>query len=405
MHQSSNHSKFQRMRRRLDLFRQKKEEQSVSHPLRACLPFLCATGVLMTTVVTAASCTLCYRVDAQGQSLAFFHDVATYDAAVSQAETRASKILETQYSLNQDLSVRATLAPKDQIESLSGVTGSLMESIPELEHVYTLSVDGTMVGAAQDPSVITQALNLVKERYTTPETRSLHIDSQVDIRYQYLPADTGESTAEEMAAALKNNLDFINTEPHMAAILQGLIVSMEEAGQDRTMIHSLKTGLFGPLAGLGDAIWWYTAMPIIASICCSLATQNNVLGPIFYILFWALTAIFSRIWFVRLGYNAGVSSIKFIGDNAAYISKAAGILGVMVVGGLIPSYVSFAFPETLVISSVSVQGIFDSIMPNILPLGFVFLLYWLFKKKNVNTMKLILLVIALSVALSFLGIM
>ena len=42
---------------------------------------------------------------------------------------------------------------------------------------------------------------------------------------------------------------------------------------------------------------------------------------------------------------------------------------------------------------------------NILPLGFVFLLYWLFKKKNVNTMKLILLVIALSVALSFLGIM
>lgn len=202
MHQSSNHSKLQRMRRRLDLLRQKKEEQSVSHPLRACLPFLCTAGVLMTTVVTAASCTWCYRVESQGQSLAFFHDVATYDAAVSQAETRASQILETQYSLNQDLSVRATLAPKDQIASLSGVTGSLMESIPELEHVYTLSVDGTMVGAAQDPAVITQALNLVKEHYTTPETRSLHIDSQVDIRYQYLPAAVGESTAEEMAAAL-----------------------------------------------------------------------------------------------------------------------------------------------------------------------------------------------------------
>ena len=120
MHQSSNHSKFQRMRRRLDLFRQKKEEQSVSHPLRACLPFLCATGVLMTTVVTAASCTLCYRVDAQGQSLAFFHDVATYDAAVSQAETRASKILETQYSLNQDLSVRATLAPRTRLNPCPG---------------------------------------------------------------------------------------------------------------------------------------------------------------------------------------------------------------------------------------------------------------------------------------------
>ena len=62
-------------------------------------------------------------------------------------------------------------------------------------------------------------------------------------------------------------------------------------------------------------------------------------------------------------------------------------------------------PRRLSSPAFSVQGIFDSIMPNILPLGFVFLLYWLFKKKNVNTMKLILLVIALSVALSFLGIM
>ena len=48
----------------------------------------------------------------------------------------------------------------------------------------------------------------------------------------------------EMAEAMAINMDFINTEPHMAAILQGLIVSMEERGQDRSLIHGLKTGLF-----------------------------------------------------------------------------------------------------------------------------------------------------------------
>lgn len=211
---------------------------------------------------------------------------------------------------------------------------------------------------------------------------------------------------EEMGKAMSNNLDFINTEPHMAAILQGLVVSMEEAGQDRDLIKSLKTGLFGPLAGLGDAIWWYTAMPIIAAICCSLATQGSVLGPVLYILFWAVTGIFSRIWFVRMGYNTGVNAVKFIGDNAAALTKAAGILGVMVVGGLIPSYVSLAFPESLVVAgNVSIQGIFDSIIPGLLPFGFVMGLYLLFKKKNVNTMKLILLVIVLSIVLSLLGIM
>lgn len=211
---------------------------------------------------------------------------------------------------------------------------------------------------------------------------------------------------EEMAKALQNNLDFINTEPHMAAILQGLIVSMEESGQDRELIHSMKTGLFGPLAGLGDAVWWYTAMPIVAAISCSLAGQGSVLGPIIYIVFWAVTGILTRRLFVRMGYSAGLSAVKYIGDNAAELTKAAGILGVMVVGGLIPSYVTFRFPETLVaVGNVSIQGIFDSILPNILPLGFVFALYWLFKKKNVNTMKLIIAVIVFSVILSALGIM
>lgn len=194
--------KTQSLKRKLELFRQKQEENSVNHPFRASLPFLCTTGVLMAAVIVAASCTLCYQVQVQGQPLAFFQDVETYDAAVSQAETRASKILETTYTLNNDLTVQVTLAPKDRIEALPGVTGSIMESIPELSHVYTLTVDGVRIGATTDPEVITQALNLVKEHYTTPETRSLYIDSQVDIRYQYLPAGVTESTAEELAQAL-----------------------------------------------------------------------------------------------------------------------------------------------------------------------------------------------------------
>ena len=75
---------------------------------------------------------------------------------------------------------------------------------------------------------------------------------------------------EEMAKALQNNLDFINTEPHMAAILQGLVVSMEESGQDRELIHSLKTGLFGPLAYLLRIL----PKPLIAP-----EDWNNLISP------------------------------------------------------------------------------------------------------------------------------
>lgn len=209
----------------------------------------------------------------------------------------------------------------------------------------------------------------------------------------------------EISRAMHENMEFMNTEPHFASFLQGLIISMEEAGQDHELIRGIKNGLFGPLAGLGDAIFWYTLMPLTAAICCSLASQGSVLGPILFILIWIVGGL-SRVWFTRAGYRTGVNAVQLIGDNANALTKAAGILGVMVVGGLIPSYVSFAFAEDLVAAgNVSIQGIFDSIMPNILPLGFVFALYWLFKKKNVNTMKLIILVIVLSIVLSFLGIM
>ena len=191
-----------RRRRKAQRRREQREAAHAAHPLRTSLPFLCLSGVVLAGAITAASCTLCYQVEAQGQTLAFFQDPGTYDQAVAQAEDRASQILEAPVSLNQDLTLTTALAPKDQIESLSGVTSSILESIPQLDHVYTLTVDGTTVGVNGDADVITQALNLVKEHYTTDETRSLYIESQVDIRYEYLPAGQEESTAEEMAQTM-----------------------------------------------------------------------------------------------------------------------------------------------------------------------------------------------------------
>lgn len=185
-----------------DRFRRKQEEKSAAHPLRSSLSFLGIAGVILSGAVFVASCTLCYTINAQGQSVAFFQDAATYDAAVSQAEAKASRILETDYSLDQTLTLSTTLAPRDQIEPLSQVTDSILETIPELEHVYILSVDGAMVGAAQDSDTITQALNLVKAHYTTPNTLSLQLDSQVSVRYAYLPAEKGVSTAQELADLL-----------------------------------------------------------------------------------------------------------------------------------------------------------------------------------------------------------
>ena len=78
------------LRRRLERLLERYQEESVKHPLRASLPFLCTAGLVLTAAVTATSCTFCYQVESQGRSLAFFQDEAIYDTALTQAQDRAS---------------------------------------------------------------------------------------------------------------------------------------------------------------------------------------------------------------------------------------------------------------------------------------------------------------------------
>ena len=209
---------------------------------------------------------------------------------------------------------------------------------------------------------------------------------------------------EDLAEFLTYNMEFINTEPHMATLLQGLVLSMEENGQDRALIDGIKNGLFGPFAGIGDSIFWFTVLPITAGIACSFSEQGSILGPLVYIGVYVLVCL-SRILFARLGYSIGTSALGTISESTKYLTKAAGILGTMVVGALIPRYVTFAFADSLVLgaSGSTVQSVFDNLLPNVLPLACVFLIYWLFKKKHCNVILVILGVIAIGLVMSFLG--
>lgn len=208
---------------------------------------------------------------------------------------------------------------------------------------------------------------------------------------------------EDISEFMTYNMEFINTEPHAATFMMGLILSMEEKGEDRKVIEGVRNGLFGPLAGVGDTIFWFTLLPISAAICCSLAQDGSILGPLLYILIWFLAAI-SRILFGRLGFTLGTKLVTTMSEYTKYLTEAAGILGVMVVGGLIPSYVSLSFSENLTfgMEGTTVQSIFDNVIPNLLPLCVVFLIYWLFKKKA-NVLAIIVGIIAVSIVLSFLG--
>ena len=185
---------------------------------------------------------------------------------------------------------------------------------------------------------------------------------------------------EGLSGAMVDNLEFINTHPNLVGFLTGLLISMEEAHEDRSTIRSLKVALFPALAGIGDAFFWFTLLPIVAGISSSLAMEGNIMGPLLFFLVYVL--IFAMRWFwTHLGYDLGVKAVSKIQATSTLLSHAASVLGCTVIGGLIASYVSLNVQTEIHISDANIVNLqtdfFDKIFPNILPFAYVFFMYWL----------------------------
>jgi PTS system galactosamine-specific IID component len=212
---------------------------------------------------------------------------------------------------------------------------------------------------------------------------------------------------EGLIKATTDNLEFINTHNVLVPFLMSLMLSLQENKEDPKVVKSIKVSLFGPLAGIGDAIFWFTVLPITAGICSSFASDGSVLGPIIFFLVF-LGAFLLRIPLAHMGYNMGTKAITLMKSNIERVSRAASILGVTVLGALIASYVKINVLTQVNIgggNSVSLQtSFFDKIFPNILPFGFTFLMLY-FVRKKVNPVLLITITLVLSILLSLIGIL
>lgn len=213
---------------------------------------------------------------------------------------------------------------------------------------------------------------------------------------------------EGLKTAMSDNMNFINTHPNFTGFLSALLLSLEEAHEDREIINNIKTALYAPLAGIGDAFFWFTLLPIMAGICGSFAMQGNILGPILFAAVY-FGVYLLRIPLTHLGYNLGTKSLGLIKENAEKISRAAGIVGITVIGGLIATYISLQLNVKIPLNEgikLDLQTeLLDKIFPNILAIGYVGILYYMLKKKNVSPVILIITTFVVVLCASFFGVM
>ena len=92
---------------------------------------------------------------------------------------------------------------------------------------------------------------------------------------------------EDQISALKRHMEFYNTHPYVSSPVMGVTLAMEEerangAPIDDVAIQGVKVGMMGPLAGVGDPVFWFTVRPIVGALGASMAIQGNILGPILF---------------------------------------------------------------------------------------------------------------------------
>jgi len=211
----------------------------------------------------------------------------------------------------------------------------------------------------------------------------------------------------DLKNSMKMHMEFINLHPFDATFLAGLVLAMERGKENISTIRAVKVALMGPLGGIGDALFWLTLLPICAGIGASLALDGSIFGPILFLLMFNVFHFGLRFGLAHYGYNAGTSALPALKVNTKRISHAASIVGMTVIGALVASYVRLSTP--LVIkggqAEVALQtDVLDKLMPNLLPLSFTLIVFYLMKR-NFSPVKLIGLTALFGVAGKFIGIL
>ncbi|MBK1813154.1 PTS mannose/fructose/sorbose transporter family subunit IID [Clostridium sp. YIM B02505] len=255
------------------------------------------------------------------------------------------------------------------------------------------------------------------------------------------------TTKEDRAAALERHLEFFNTHPYVASPVIGVTLALEEerangAPIDDVTIQGVKIGMMGPLAGIGDPVFWFTVRPILGALGASLAISGNVLGPIIFFVAWNIIRM-AFMWYTQeFGFKAGSRiSDDLSGGLLQDITKGASILGMFILGSLVNRWVSVRFAP--VVSTVklsdgafiawdklpagaqgiqqallqqasgmsltdskvtTLQGNLDSLIPGLAGLIITLICMWLLKKK-VSPIVIILGLFVIGIVFHLIGLM
>jgi PTS system N-acetylgalactosamine-specific IID component len=185
----------------------------------------------------------------------------------------------------------------------------------------------------------------------------------------------------------------------------GIVLSLEQQKADINTIRAVRVAAMGPLGGIGDAIFWFTLVPIVAGITANMAINGSLAGPILFLLIFNIVQFAVRYFLMYWSYDLGTKAIELLTSNAKEFTRAASMLGVFIVGALTSNY--GGTEVSLVIengeSPIVIQDILDGVLPKMIPLFLTLILYFLMKKKGWTPVKCIVLLLVIGLVGALIG--
>lgn len=267
--------------------------------------------------------------------------------------------------------------------------------------------------ATKSPVLDQKTLRKVNLRWLFTSAICWNYERMMSTGYLYSILPAAQKLYANDPESLKNNLEmhaqFFNTSPHTGALILGVNLALEEENGSKSLeaVSGLKTGMMGPFAAIGDALFGALVPTIFGSIGSYMALNKSPLGAILWIIAHILIIVVFRWPQLGFAYQQGINMANSMNNRLKSITEATTLLGVTVVGALIASVVHITVPLSLKTGDVQLklQQILDQLMPSLLPVLLVALVYWLLGRKGFNSTKVIWLVLLICIAGYNLGIL
>lgn len=277
------------------------------------------------------------------------------------------------------------------------------------------------VKAAEEKKNIVTKKDLMKAwlRWTTAVEVPVSFDRMQALAFGYsmnpVMRKIYKDKPEELKEAMKRHTSMFNTNCDWGSIIHGITISLEEqralGHEDEIspeMIQSLKLGLMGPLAGIGDSVDQGIVATIPLAIFVPMAQAGSVIAAFIpAIIYVAWSYIWSWALFKK-GYTLGKNSVLEILHSGAIkkVIDIASIVGLFMIGCLSASYVKVTTILEFASgaadgATTTVQSILDGILPNLLPFCVVMGMYLYITKRGPKFIRLMVYTMVIAIALTF----